>query len=246
LSRFKPGSNKYGSENSNSIVIKYLNDVDNKKSTTTTTTNLKATYSVQAIGNDQDDNQIADVIIESVAIVNDQGPTDVDISIISNHSSIVTESKSKLKSDFFIKPTHSKLQVILPPIQNEKFKEADVEMLDMHEDTLENIIRTSQNCDLLRSVLFTSENVDENKPPMSQSVNQRAFTPPVNEKSNFVLEQGYQYQDTSRKNERSRFLDESQNNNNDDVNISQFNADKSKFRSEFLQKLVLFDSLNEL
>ncbi len=233
LSRFKSGSNKYPTENTNSIVIKYLNDVDNKKP------NLKATYNVQTKANDQDDNQIADIIIESVAIVNDQGPTEVDISIISNHSSIVTESKKKLCSDFFIKPVQEKTEFFLPQIHKEQFKQVDSEMFDTQQDNkMENILRTSENCDLLRSVLFTYEN--KQSPIISFSdqneKNHRAFTPPVNDKTEFVLEQGNQYQDSFQKYEKelSKLLEESQD--NADVNISQYNAEKSKIRSEFLQK----------
>jgi hypothetical protein len=244
LSRFKSGGSKLNNDTSNSIVIRYLNDVDSKK------INLKATYSVQNSKNNysgkenvdkDDENEVAKLIIESEATLNDQAPADVDISIISNHSSIVTDSRPKLISDFFIKTAQTNAQFTLPPIQSEQFKEPDTKSFDIQDEKLESILRKSENCDLLRSVLFTDEHFEKIALPITQTgstyenENKRAFTPPVNEKSIHVLEQGNQYQySPSKAGIEATGFNEFQN--DDEVNILEFDTGKYKFRSEFLQK----------
>ena len=238
LSRFKVGKDNSASTNdSESIIIRCLNEIDsNNKFTSQTTIAI---------------HQNTEITSMPPIDLNNEQP--VDISIISNQSSILTDQKQpeSCRAEFFtgesITNNLKQVAAISDTIiaENKQCKD------------LKNLAQTSHKCDLLRSELFKNaenQTLNQFSPPIGEILlveeksnpteqQNRAFTPPVSEKSIFIhLEQGNeqnQWVDNSRRHSVYSELNKSvQQSFSEEVNILKFDSDRNKARTDILSKLV--------
>jgi hypothetical protein len=211
--------------NQNEIIIKCLNEIDDQKIITLSS---KTTISIeqQQYGKHFQSDK--------------ENQKDEEISIISDHSSILSETNRKKRQSNSSKTSLNdrEIPIEIQSVQNQE-----------NDKKYESILRTSQNCDTLRNMLFNdNDNID--------NTNNRAFTPPVSEKSPKDPHNSFHLEFEPHLNENDYLLDfvsnkkESYLNNqgscddyrhsiefNDtELNILKQDANKSKIRSEFIQK----------